>query len=62
MVRRKYWRSGFLSKPASGETSLMRTSMTRLTPAAVSRSKNDCAVVFVKPMVKSFIMQLPVAG
>lgn len=39
------------AKPASWETLLSRTSIRRLTPAFLSRSKNRSADVWVKPIV-----------
>src|SRR5258706_15192172 len=48
-------RSSFLVKPASCETLLRRTSISRLTPAFFNQVKKVSADFFVNPIVKSFI-------
>lgn len=50
---------GFV-KPASCETFFSGTSISRLTPASLSRVKNLSADFFVKPIVKTFIQAAPV--
>src|SRR6516225_9327591 len=53
---RKYARSSDFAKPASCEVLRSRTSTTLFTPDLSKRSKNPSAVVLVKPMVETVVL------